>query len=187
MTAYLGGRAECRIQRCPWIDRSTSGGFRIRLTAQTGRAGVARVRTYQNILKDPWRHPVATSAGPDVPLWDRRSIGRIRRRQVRTEPERRLNVGEEANRLREVEARLGHDPDPVYTEYVDPGRDPWWTLVLSVLHEMPSKALAQEVGLSTRSIREIRNRYLVSRALRRWTVSRHARDHPHDGLARLTR
>ena len=63
-----------------------------------------------------------------------------------------VHVGKEANKLEEVEAGLEHDPDEVWTEYRDPGRDPWATLVLPVLWQMPIDRLVAKPGLHRRSL-----------------------------------
>jgi hypothetical protein len=47
------------------------------------------------------------------------------------------HVGKEANKLEAVEAGLEHDPEAVYTEYISSKYDPWRTLVLPVLKQIP--------------------------------------------------
>ena len=63
----------------------------------------------------------------------------------------------ESNRLEEAEAGLGRDPDKRYTEYADPWRDAWRTLVLPMLRQMLGKELAAATGLSERAIKALRN------------------------------
>ena len=75
---------------------------------------------------------------------------------------------------REVEAGQGHDPDEVYAEYAESGRDPWRMLVMPVLRAMLSRLLAEATGLSTRSVREIRNGHSRSRPRHRTALVRAA-------------
>jgi hypothetical protein len=49
----------------------------------------------------------------------------------------RTHVGKESNRLEEVDAGLIHDPDEVYTEYVDLQHDPAWGALLTMLKRIP--------------------------------------------------
>ena len=91
-------------------------------------------------------------------------------------PELLTYLGKESNRLEEVEAGLGHDPDDVYTEYADPGRDAWRALVLPVLKRMPARELATAAGLSERSVKAIRNGYTTPRPGRRAQLVRAAGD-----------
>ena len=89
-------------------------------------------------------------------------------------PELLTYVGKESNRLEEVEAGLGHDPDDVYTEYADPTRDAWRALVLPVLREISSRLLSEAADLSTRSVREIRNGHSRPRPRHRTALVRAA-------------
>jgi hypothetical protein len=93
---------------------------------------------------------VAKSAGPVRRPCGRRTVGLRRRRVVRSLPDLTAHVGKESNLLEEVEAGLEHDPDEVWTAYADPRRDPWRTLVLPVLRQMPMAALDGQ-GLHRRS------------------------------------
>lgn len=67
-----------------------------------------------------------------------------------------MHIGKESNRLEAVEAGIEHDPDEVWTEYQDPRCDPWWTLVLPVLRQMPIDRLVAATGLHRRSLFAIR-------------------------------
>jgi hypothetical protein len=75
---------------------------------------------------------------------------------VRSLPALTAHVGKESNRLEEVELGLEHDPDEVWTEYRDPSRDPWATLVLPVLKQMPIERLVDATGMHRRSLFAIR-------------------------------
>lgn len=48
-------------------------------------------------------------------------------------------VSKEANRLKEGETGSEHSVGEVWTECRDPRRDPWETLVLPVLKQVPAK------------------------------------------------
>ena len=122
----------------------------------TGGAGVARVQTYRDVLAEFRHHPEAKSAGPDGRPCARQTVGLLRRRTVRSIPELTTHVGKESNRLEEVEAGLEHDPDEVWTEYRDPGRDPWGTLVMPVLRQMPIDRLVEGTDLHRCSLFAIR-------------------------------
>jgi hypothetical protein len=66
-------------------------------------------------------------------------------------------VGRESNRLEEVEAGLIHDPDEVYTEYVDSAHDPPWEAIVAALKAIPRSWLMQETGLDRSTITRLRN------------------------------
>jgi len=141
----------------PWIDRYSGMSYHISTTADTGGLGVARVQTYRDVLAAFRTHPEAKSAGPDGRPCDRRTIGLLQRRVVRSLLELTAHVGKESNRLEEVEAGIEHDPDEVWTEYVDPARDSWRTLVLPVLRQIPAKELADATGLAVSTVKAARN------------------------------
>jgi hypothetical protein len=67
------------------------------------------------------------------------------------------HVGKEANKFEEVEAGLEQDPEVIYTEYHDPRRDTWRTLVLPVLKQMPIENLVAATGLHRRSLFALRS------------------------------
>jgi hypothetical protein len=142
-------------EKLPWTDRYSRERFRVSTTAQTGGAGVARVQTYRDVLAAFKTHPEAKSAGADGRPCGRGTLGLLGRRRVRTVPALLAYVGKESNRLEEVEAGLGHDPDEVWTEYRDPGRDPWRALVLPVLRQVPRAEAARAAGLSERRLRDL--------------------------------
>jgi hypothetical protein len=63
-----------------------------------------------------------------------------------------VHLGKEANTIEAVEAGLEHDPDEVHTEYADPRRDPWRSLVL---RRMPMDE-HEGLGMHWRSLFAIR-------------------------------
>jgi hypothetical protein len=141
--------------RPPWVDRYSGKRYRINATGDTGGVGVARVQTYRDVLAAFRTHPEAKSAGPDGRPCGRGTVGLLGRRVVRTAY--LVHLGKEANKLEAVEAGLQHNSDEVYTAYADPRRDLWRALVLPVLREMPSRDLAEAVGVSERRLRDVLN------------------------------
>jgi len=101
---------------------------------------------------------------------------------VRTRPELLSYVGKESNRLEEVEAGLGHDPDEVYTQYPDAQCDPWRKLVLPVLKHIPAKRLAEETGLAMSTIKAARNGHTVPRDRNRETLAQTATKYAREQL-----
>jgi len=139
-------------------------------TGSTAAAGVARVQTYGDVLEDVHYQPGAKSLGPDGRPCGRGTVGLLRRRGVQTMPELLAYVGRESNRLEEVEAGLGHDPDDVYSEYADVTRDPWQSLVLPVLKHIPAKRIVEETGLAMSTVKATRNAHAVPRDRNRETL-----------------
>jgi hypothetical protein len=76
----------------------------------------------------------------------KQSFGLLRRRHVRVE--RIIYIGRESNRLEEMEAGVIHSPESVYTEYPDPNRDEWQTMILPILKNIPIAALMRVSGRS---------------------------------------
>jgi hypothetical protein len=114
-----------------------------------------RVKTYRDVLDDYRTHVEAKSLAPDGGLCRRTTVGLLQRRPVTAESVR--HVGKEPNKLEEVEAGLVHDPDEVYTEYVDARRDPTWETVVAVLKRIPSSRLMKETELARSTIAAQRN------------------------------
>jgi hypothetical protein len=90
------------------------------------------------------------SAGPDGSPCQRDTIGLLQRRPVVACTI--THMGKEANNLDEIEAQLIHDPADVITEYHD-RRDPWHTLVLRVLREIPTREIEKATGLNRGTIK----------------------------------
>lgn len=61
-------------------------------------------------------------------------------------------IGKESNSLEEVDAGLIHDPENVYTEYVDPARDEWASKIIPALNKVPLAILQEKTGLSRRML-----------------------------------
>jgi hypothetical protein len=148
-----------------WVDRYSGKPYRISISDEEALYGgnVVRIKTYHDVLTEYRIHPEAKSLGPDGKVCGRQTVGLLQRRPVMRGT--LTYVGKESNRLEEVEAGLVHDPEEVYTEYVDLCEDAWRTKVLPILKQMPRRLLAERTGLSERQIRAIRNG--------------HAMPHPH--------
>ena len=59
-----------------------------------------------------------------------------------------MYIGKESNRLEDVESGLIHSSESVYTEYANPRRDEWQTIILPALKKIPLSRLEKESGLS---------------------------------------
>jgi hypothetical protein len=114
-----------------------------------------RVKTYRDVLDQYRHHPEAKSLAPDGGLCRGTTVGLLHHRPVTAESVR--HVGKESNKLEEVEAGLVHDPDEVYTEYVDVRRDPAWEAVVAVLKRVPCSRLMKETELARSTIKALRN------------------------------
>jgi hypothetical protein len=155
-----------------WVDRYSGKAYRITTSDEAALYGgkIVRVKTYRDVLAEYRTHPEAKSLGPDGEVCSRQSIGLLQRRPVTRS--RLTYVGKESNKLEEVEAGLVHDPDEVYTEYVDPDLDPWTMLVVPVLKCMPLRLIQEQTGLSRSQIKAIRNGHALPRRANR-EVLRH--------------
>ncbi|MEA2596172.1 MAG: hypothetical protein QOF01_2641 [Thermomicrobiales bacterium] len=142
-------------ERLPWIDRATGEPYRITTTDPTGGVGIARVKTYRDVLEEFCFHPEAKSVGEDGKPCDRGTVGLLERRVV--SPSQLVHVGKESNKLEEVEAGLEHDAEAIWTVYEDLSKARWMTELLPTLKQMRMADIATATGLSTRALRAIRN------------------------------
>jgi hypothetical protein len=85
-------------------------------------------------------------------------------------------LGKESNRLEEVEAGLVHDPEEVYTEYVDLARDPWATLVVPVLRQMLHAQLVAGTRVARSTLTRLRNGHTRPHPVHRTMLIRAAGD-----------
>jgi hypothetical protein len=101
-------------------------------------------------------HPEAKCAGADGQPCGKRTVGLLRRRQVRIATI--TPIGKESNGLEEVQAGLVHDEQNVYTVYEDSRRSHWRTKVLPAVQKAPLARLirACDGKLSRRAIIDIR-------------------------------
>jgi hypothetical protein len=124
------------------------------------------------VLDQYRNHTESKSLAPDGGPCRSATVGLLRRRPVTAQWV--MHVGKESNRLEEVEAGLVHDPEEVYTEYVDARHDPAWATVTRVLKDMPRSRLMQETGLSRRALTALRNGHALPHAKTREALARAA-------------
>ena len=108
--------------------------------------GVARAKTYGEVLREYEFHPGAKSADKKEKPSGKRTIGLLRRRHIKID--QIIYIGKESNRFEEIEAGVIHLPESVYTEYPDPRREEWQTRILPILHKIPVEALMSFSGRS---------------------------------------
>jgi hypothetical protein len=140
-------------QTLPWVDRSSGQPYRISTAADTGGAGVARVRTYRDVRAAFRTHPEVKSAGSDGRPCGRQTVGLLAPRVVQETYV--AHVGKEANKLEEVDAGLERDPEVVYTEYHRPDRDEWAAVILPALRTQNLAAFARACGVTERQLRSL--------------------------------
>jgi hypothetical protein len=116
-----------------------------------GSRGVARVKTYGEVLREYEFHLGAKIADSKGKPSGKQTFRLLRRRHVRVN--RIIYIGRESNRLEEIEAGVIHSPESVYTEYPDPSRDEWQTRILPILEKTPIAALMRISGRSRSMLR----------------------------------
>jgi len=136
---------ECWVD-LPWIDQYSGTQYEITTEGFHGSRGVARVKTYGEVLRQYEFHLGAKSADAKGKPSGKQTFGLLRRRHVRVE--RIIYIGKESNRLEEIEAGVIHSPESVYTEYPDPHRDEWQTKILPLLNKIPVAVLTTLSGRS---------------------------------------
>lgn len=144
---------ECWVD-LPWIDQYSGTQYEITTEGFHGTRGVARVKTYGEVLREYEFHLGAKSADAKGKPSGKQSVGLLRRRQIRVE--RIIYIGRESNLLEEIEAGAIHSPESVYTEYPDPSRDEWQTRILPALKKIAIPVLMRLSG---------RSRSMLARAL----------------------
>jgi hypothetical protein len=164
---------ECWVD-LPWIDQHSGKQGEITTEGFHGSRGVARVKTYGEVLSEYEFHLGAKSADAKGKPSGKQTVGLLSRRHVRLD--RIIYIGRESNLLEEMEAGLIHSPESVYTEYPDPNRDEWQTRILPILKNIPIAALMRVSGRSRsmlvramagRSRPRKRNQELLKSILRR--------------------
>ena len=141
---------ECWVD-LPWIDQHSGKQYEITTEGFHGSRGIARVKTYGEVLREYEFHAGAKSADAKGKPSGKQTIGLLKRRHVQVE--RIIYIGRESNRLEEIEAGVIHSPESVYTEYPDPSRDEWQTKILPVLGKIPTAVLKRFSGRSLSMLR----------------------------------
>jgi hypothetical protein len=130
----------------PWIDQHSGKSYRITTAGFHGERGIARVKTYGEVLRGYEFHPGLKSADPKGQPSGKQTFGLLQRRHVRVE--QITYIGRESNNLEEVESGMIHSAQSVYTEYPDPRREEWQATILPALKKLPIAALVKLSGLS---------------------------------------
>jgi DNA-binding transcriptional regulator YiaG len=135
-----------------WIDRDSGRTYRITTAgAAGGGPGVARVKSYRDVITEYRLHPEAKSAGSDGTPCGATTTGLLVRRHIVAG--RMRYIGKESTRLADVDAGFVHEADEVSTEYVDPRRDIWSTEILPRLREASTTAIARELGVNVSTVK----------------------------------
>jgi len=113
-----------------------------------------QLKTYGEVLREYEFHFGAKSADAKGRPSGKQTVGLLQRRHIRVA--QIIYIGRESNLLEEIEAGVIHSPESVYTEYPDPNRDEWETIILPVLKKIPIAALMRVSG---------RSRSMLARAL----------------------
>jgi hypothetical protein len=108
-----------------WIDQYSGKQYRITTAGAHGGHGIARVKTFADVLSEHAYHPESKCADADGEPCGKGTVGLLQRRHIQLG--RIVYIGKESNRLEDVEAGMIDDEDSVYTEYPDPRRDEWTT------------------------------------------------------------
>lgn len=136
------------------IDRYSKQTFRITTTGLTGSEGLARVKTYGDVMSEYRVHPEPKSLGPDGQPCHRATVGLLHRRPV-------TGIyldyaGKESNRIEDVQAGVVHDLGEVLTIIPHPHRGAWTRLVVPVLRDCTVADVARGSGYSPAMIKRIR-------------------------------
>jgi len=137
----------------PWIDQYSGAQHEITTDGFHGSRGVARVKTYGEVLCKYEFHLGTKSADTKGKLSGKQTVGLLNRRHVRIA--QIIYIGRESNWLEEIEASLVHSSESVYTEYPDPGRDEWHSRILPVPKKIPVAALMRVSGRSRSMLENI--------------------------------
>jgi hypothetical protein len=140
--------------RKDWIDQYSGQRYRVTTSGHHGNRTSARVKSYGEVLVEYEFHPEAKCADGNGNACGKQTIGLLQRRHV--EVAHIKYIGKESNSLEDVEAGLIHSAENVYTEYVDPRRDEWQTVILPVLKKMPLVDLVKLSRLARSTLIEIR-------------------------------
>jgi hypothetical protein len=135
----------------PWLDHHSGGTFRITTTGEVGAPGIARVKTYRDVVAEYRIHPEAKSADPYGAPRGPGTVGLLQRRGVTAG--RIRYIGKESNLVDEVDAGLIHDQDEVSLEYIDPRRDTWVMNLLPRLRAASSGAVARALGVNLSTVK----------------------------------
>jgi hypothetical protein len=136
-----------------WIDQYSGAEYFITTDANHGSRGAARVKTYDEVAREYEYHPESKCADADGNACDKQTIGLLQRRHVQIDLIK--YIGKESNRLEDVDARLVHAEQAVYTEYPDSRRDEWQVKLVPALKRITITELVKQTGMSRSALFEI--------------------------------
>lgn len=142
-----------RWTKMPWTERYSQRPYRI-TTANSPDRRTAVVKSYGDVLLEYENHPEAKLADSMGRASAKTTLGLLQRRRVH--PATLKYIGKESNQLEQVEAGLITADEDVYTEYTDPARDEWATVILPAIRKMPLKTLVEITGMSRRAVMDWR-------------------------------
>ncbi len=139
-----------------WINQYTGKRFRITTRGHHGSRGLARVKTYGDVITEYEFHPESKCADSSGNPCERQTIGLLGRRRIKIDQIK--CIGKESNSLEDVDAGLIHSEKNTYTEYVDSKRDEWTSKIQPALKKASLSVLVRECGrrLSRRELIELR-------------------------------
>jgi hypothetical protein len=137
-----------------WIDQYSGKRYRVTTVGHHGDRRTARVKTYEDVLRDYEFHPESKCADASGEACGKQTIGLLKRRHVQVDYVK--YIGKESNSLEDVDAGLVHSAQNVYTEYPDPKRDEWQMKIIPELREILLSRLVKMSGLSRRTLIDIR-------------------------------
>jgi len=139
-----------------WIDQYSGKRFRITTRGHYGSRGVARVKTYGDVITEYEFHAESKCADSSGNPCERQTIGLLGRRHIKIDQIK--CIGKESNSLENVDAGMVHSAENAYTIYDDPKRGEWITKVQPALRKAPLAVLVKACGsrLSRRETIELR-------------------------------
>jgi hypothetical protein len=90
----------------PWIDQYTGQSYQFSTESFHGSRGVARVKTYGDVLREYEFHPGTKSTDAKGKPSGRQTIGLLQRRHIRVG--QIIYIGKESNKLEEIELGIVH-------------------------------------------------------------------------------
>jgi hypothetical protein len=140
-----------------WIDTYTGRAYRITVRDGHKSLGLARVKTYGDVVDEYRFHPESKFNATDGLPASRQARGVLGRRPVMTVRGVTVYVGKESNRIEDVKLGLVHDEEEVLATYVDPTERYWDAVVVPWMKTRTKRELAELTGLSMRQITTIRS------------------------------
>jgi hypothetical protein len=135
--------------RLQWIDQYSSRRFGI-VTTGYPNEHTALVKTYGDVLREYEFHPESKCADASGKACHKQTAGLLQRLHVRIE--KITYIGKESNKIEDVASALVHSAQEVYTEYPDPRRDEWESMIRPALNKVQPERVAKMTGLSVRTI-----------------------------------